>query len=321
MRHRKFRPTRRLVIVGTTALVAGALALTNPLAEAATSTPPTGAGGYALAGDGRTAAGPAVAAAAAGPPARAKFDYQIGGSYDPPSGVRVVSRDRLDSPAEGLYNICYVNGFQTQPGRDGEEGDNAWFQEPERRHLLLRRNNGRLFEDPDWPGEIMFDIRTDSNRRELADIVGGWIAGCRTSGFDAVEIDNLDTFTRSFVEDNNDETYLSEDDAKEYAKLLIAKAHARNLAIAQKNTLDLGSAGRQIGFDFAIVEECGEFDECGDYHDDGGRRCSSSSTPIPASALRATNCGVRPRWCAATRTCPRRTTKITSMPPVDPSTR
>ena len=27
-----------------------------------------------------------------------------------------MGRDRSDDPAEGLYSICYVNGFQTQPG-------------------------------------------------------------------------------------------------------------------------------------------------------------------------------------------------------------
>ncbi|MEU3955806.1 endo alpha-1,4 polygalactosaminidase, partial [Streptomyces achromogenes] len=49
------------------------------------------------------------------PPKGAGFDYQIGGAYPPPKGVRVVSRDRSDSPAPGLYNICYVNAFQAQP--------------------------------------------------------------------------------------------------------------------------------------------------------------------------------------------------------------
>jgi len=50
------------------------------------------------------------------PPAHAKFDYQIGGAYTPPAGVQVVTRDRTAAPAAGLYNICYVNAFQVQPG-------------------------------------------------------------------------------------------------------------------------------------------------------------------------------------------------------------
>jgi glycosyl hydrolase family 114 len=53
-----------------------------------------------------------------------------------------------------------------------------------------------------------------------------------------------------------------------YARLLVAAAHARHLAIGQKNTPQLGQAGRtDIGFDFAIAEECAEYDECQDYVD------------------------------------------------------
>jgi hypothetical protein len=38
------------------------------------------------------------------------------------------------------------------------------------------------------------------------------------------------------------------------------------LAIAQKNGGELGSTGKTTaGFDFAIVEECQEFQECDDY--------------------------------------------------------
>src|SRR5947207_11288634 len=63
----------------------------------------------------KAAVRPAAATAAVTvPPANAAFDYQIGEPYRPPAGVRVVSRDHDASPAAGLYNICYVNGFQTQ---------------------------------------------------------------------------------------------------------------------------------------------------------------------------------------------------------------
>lgn len=47
-------------------------------------------------------------------PANAKFDYQIGDPYTPAEDVRVVTRDRTASPVAGLYNICYINAFQTQ---------------------------------------------------------------------------------------------------------------------------------------------------------------------------------------------------------------
>src|SRR6185369_6484365 len=52
------------------------------------------------------------------PPVNAKADYQLGGAYPPPAGVMVVSRDRLAARVDGLYNICYVNGFQIQPDEE-----------------------------------------------------------------------------------------------------------------------------------------------------------------------------------------------------------
>lgn len=49
------------------------------------------------------------------PDAGEPFDYQLGGAYTPPTGVRTVVRDRTAAPAPGLYNICYVNAYQAQP--------------------------------------------------------------------------------------------------------------------------------------------------------------------------------------------------------------
>ena len=42
-------------------------------------------------------------------------------------------------------------------------------------------------------------------------------------------------------------------------------AHAAGLAVAQKNWVELGARGPQLGFDFAIAEECGRWKECGRY--------------------------------------------------------
>ncbi|NIR34786.1 MAG: endo alpha-1,4 polygalactosaminidase, partial [Actinobacteria bacterium] len=115
------------------------------------------------------------------PPANGSFDYQLGEAYPPPAGVVVVARDRNASVAAGLYNVCYVNGFQTQP-------DEADFWTGERADLLLRDDAGDPIIDPDWD-EILLDVTTADKRARLADIVGGWIDGCADAGFDAVEID------------------------------------------------------------------------------------------------------------------------------------
>ncbi|MGW5860880.1 endo alpha-1,4 polygalactosaminidase [Streptomyces sp. NPDC055239] len=181
------------------------------------------------------------------PPAHAGFDYQIGGAYTPPSGVKVVSRDRSDAPASGLYNICYLNAFQAQPGAEGDWDDD----------LLLRDAGGDVVYDGDW-GEAVLDIRTADKRKRIAAKVGGWIDGCADKGFQAIEPDNYDTFTR-FPD------LLTASQAKSFVKLLSARAHEQGLAAAQKNTPQLADARDETGLDFAVAEECGVYDECGDY--------------------------------------------------------
>lgn len=130
------------------------------------------------------------------PTANAKFDYQIGAAYTPPSGVKVVSRDRNASP-------------------------------------------------------------TAAKRTAVAAIVDGWIDGCAASGFKAVEPDNIDSYDRS-------KGQLTKAEAVSYLGLLAPHAHGDGLAIAQKNTTELGTAGKNAGLDFAIAEECGRYSECGE---------------------------------------------------------
>jgi hypothetical protein len=68
----------------------------------------------------------------------------------------------------------------------------------------------------------------------------------------------LKTFTRS-------DDLLTQANNLAFANLLATYAHSKGLAIAQKNTGDIGSAGKDIGFDFAVVEECQRYNECEKY--------------------------------------------------------
>jgi hypothetical protein len=181
------------------------------------------------------------------PPLHADFDYQIGGAYPPPAGVRIVSRDRTASPAPGLYNICYVNAFQAQPDERA-----SWPAD-----LLLRDAHGKVVVDEDW-GEALLDIGTAAKRERVAARVDRWIDDCAAKGFDAIEPDNYDSYTRS-------QHLLTANDATAFITLLSRHAHARQLAIAQKNTVELAGLRKQTGLDFAVAEECAEYDECGEY--------------------------------------------------------
>lgn len=183
------------------------------------------------------------------PPVNGRLDYQLGGDYSPPEGVNILSRDRLGRPAPGLYNICYVNGYQVQPGevRDWDED------------LILRDGGGDPIIDEDW-NEAILDISSEDKRRRIATVVGGWIEECAADGFDAIEIDNLDTYSRVGGR-------ISENDAVAFMALLSASAHGAGVAIAQKNSAEILSRRGEMGTDFVVVEECARYRECGDFVD------------------------------------------------------
>ncbi|GAA1732488.1 endo alpha-1,4 polygalactosaminidase [Microcella frigidaquae] len=182
-------------------------------------------------------------------PPDGRIDYQLGGASPPAPGVTLVVRDATESPAPGVASICYVNGFQTQPGEL-----EAWLAAaPE---AVLRDAAGDPVIDPGWPDEALLDPRTPTARAAIVARLGPLIDGCAAAGFVAVEFDNLDSYTRS-------DGALTADDALALAALLVDRAHAAGLAAGQKNALELGPRGRdEAGFDFAVLEECDRWEEC-----------------------------------------------------------
>ena len=192
----------------------------------------------------------ASAGAGTAPPADGAFDYQLGGAYAPAAGTQIVTRDRTESPLPGVYSICYVNAFQTQPGA------RTWWR-ARHRSLLLRRH-GAGVQDPGWPGEFLLDTSSARRRAGIAKVVGRWIDGCARAGFQAVEPDNLDSWTRS-------KGRLSSSDNFALARRLIARAHRAGLAIAQKNAAEKTATAKRAGFDFAVAESCQVYDECDAY--------------------------------------------------------
>jgi len=197
----------------------------------------------ALSGCAAPASGPAL------PPAGGGLDYQLGGAYDPPAGVDIVVRDSTEPPAADRYSICYLNGFQSQPADSARLLADA----PE---LILTAHGGPV-RDENWPDELLFDTSTPASRAGIAALLLPLISTCASDGFDAVEIDNLDSYTRSAG-------LLTAADNLALAALLVDGAHNAGLAIGQKNAADLAAelAGR---FDFAVAEECDRWQECGSY--------------------------------------------------------
>ncbi|GIG41161.1 hypothetical protein Cph01nite_29230 [Cellulomonas phragmiteti] len=180
------------------------------------------------------------------PPAGARFEYQIGGADAPAADTQVVIRDSTAAPT-GRYDICYVNGFQTQPG----ETARLLRESPE---LVLHRN-GKPVQDAGWPDEVLYDITTPALRTRVAERIGAVIASCAAAGFDAVEIDNLDSYTRSGG-------LITPEHTLAYTGLLVDRAHSLGLAFAQKNTAELVREVRALGADLVVAEECQEWKEC-----------------------------------------------------------
>ena len=229
-------------------------------------------------------AGSAYAAPDPGPlPTGTDVDYQLGGARPVPGHVGIVVRDRNARPAAGRYDVCYVNGFQTQP-----DERRFWRHHP---HLLLRQG-GRPVEDEAW-GEWLLDPRTRAKRAALARIVGRWVAGCAADGFDAVELDNLDSFTRSHG-------LVSRRQALAYARLLVAAGHRAGLAVGQKNLAAYD--GTRIGYDFAVARSAVATASAARTCGTTATRCSRSSTapatsggPAPTSATGCRSCSATAR--------------------------
>lgn len=96
-----------------------------------------------------------------------------------------------------------------------------------------------------WEGEKWLDIRRIDL---LAPLMLARLDLCRAKGFDAIEPDNMETYT-------NDTGFpLTFDDQLKYALWLADEAHLRGLAIGQKNASDQVSRLVDV-YDFAITED------------------------------------------------------------------
>jgi hypothetical protein len=181
-----------------------------------------------------------------------KVDYQLGGAYPPAAGVGIVSRDSEDAPFTAGYTICYLNAFQSQP-------QDAALWKTTRAELLLRGSDGKPIADPGWPDEMLLDTSTAAKRSALTTIFGPQITTCKSRGFNAVELDNLDSWTRS-------KGLLTENDNLAFASSLVKVAHSAGLPVGQKNAAELGRIGKDVvGFNFAVAEECYFYSECSAY--------------------------------------------------------
>ncbi len=181
----------------------------------------------------------------AAPPASGTWQYQLKGRVDTAVEAGTFDVDLFDTPAEtvaalkaqGRTVICYLNAGAVESWRPDVGAVPA-----------------ELIGAPldDWPGESWLDV---SRAAELRPFLAARFDLCREKGFDGVEPDNVDGYA-------NDSGFdLTAVDQLAFNRMLAELAHERGLTVGLKN--DLGQVPDLVdAFDFAVNEQCAEFDEC-----------------------------------------------------------
>lgn len=141
-----------------------------------------------------------------------------------------------DLKAQGRVVICYFSAGSWEDWRDDADD----FEQA----ALGNPLDG-------WPGEKWLDVRASS----LEAVMEARLDLAAEKGCDGVEPDNVDGYA-------NDSGFpLSGNDQLAYNRFLASAAHERGLLIGLKNDLDQISE-LVAEFDFAVNEECYEYDEC-----------------------------------------------------------
>jgi hypothetical protein len=213
---------------------------------------------------GRATEAPAAAASAAGcprhgsgpherwrpAPSTAPWQWQLQGKIDTAVQACVYDVDGFETPKrtvallhrKGVEVVCYldVGSWESyRPDRD---------EFP--RSAIGRRYQG--FPDERWLDVAHFHHfqKPLEQRFEM----------CARKGFDAVEPDNL----AGWEPENHTGFAITRADQLRFNRWVARQVHRRGMSVALKN--DGRQAGALVGaFDFAIVEQCFQYQECGYY--------------------------------------------------------
>ena len=189
---------------------------------------------------------PAVVAARWNPSADTIWQIQFSGRIDLSINVDAFDLDMFDTTAKqvrqlhekGKRAVCYINAGAWEDWRpDADQFPSAVLGEP---------LDG-------WPGERWLDIR---RLDVLRPILGARLDKCDAKGFDGVEFDNVEGYT------NPSGFPLTRADQLAFNRWLADAAHARGLSVGLKNALGIAEQ-LEPRYDFAIVEQCFYYRECG----------------------------------------------------------
>ncbi len=177
-------------------------------------------------------------------PVQTTWQWQLQGTINTGYDVDAYDVDMVETPqgtidalhAAGRLVICYFSGGSWEAYRDDADQFDA-------------ADYGNELDG--WPDEKWLDTRSAHVRQ----LMEARLDVAAQKGCDAVEPDNMDGYA-------NDPGFpLTAADQLDYNRFIAEAAHDRGLAVGLKNDLD------QIeqlvdDFDFAVNEQCHEFDEC-----------------------------------------------------------
>ena len=181
-------------------------------------------------------------------PTTAPWQIQLQGRVDLSIPARVYEVDGFDTRREtvaalhrrGRRAVCYISAGSWE----------NWRADADRfpRAVLGRRYDG-------YPDERWLDVRRIGL---LAPILGRRFEMCARKGFDAVEADNVAGW------ENDTGFPITAADQLRFNRWLARAVHRHGMSIGLKND---GRQARKLAnvFDFAVVEECFQFSECGHY--------------------------------------------------------
>lgn len=175
------------------------------------------------------------------------FQLQLSGALNTDIAADIYDIDLFDSsPSQivllkksGRKVVCYFSGGSSEKWRP----DFAKFSPADMGNPLQG-----------WPGENWLDIRSSNVRK----IMRARMDLATKKGCDGVDPDNVDGYS------NSTGFALTGKNQLDYNKFLSYQAHLRGLAVGLKN--DIAQIGvLASSFDFAVNEQCHEFDECAAY--------------------------------------------------------
>jgi hypothetical protein len=169
-----------------------------------------------------------------------KIDTKIPADVYEVDGFDVGRKTVKELHARGRKVICYIDV-------------GSWENYRPDRKQFPRSVIGKKYDG--YPDERWLDIR---RFRKFAKPLKARIAMCARKGFDALEPDNINGYQ------NRTGFPLTAKDQLRFNRWIAKQAHRRGLSVALKND---GAQARKLvrNFDFAVVEQCFQYNECGQY--------------------------------------------------------